>query len=584
MAELFGVPAAMSDEDWNRERLVEDLRQSYALLSQYDKEALSLYEPQANQAAIHACRARNVLVTGGNQSGKTLTCVIDDARCVTNQDPYDKYPKSGLLVLIGFGWKHIGTVFYPKLFKPGAFKIIRDRKTRKWRAYRPWTEEDADRAHEAEDAPPLISPRFYDPKDIAWEYRGQDQIAKVRLKTGWEIWCYSSESDPDGMQGFQADRVHIDEDVNKEQFVSEAQARLIIRKGQFCWSAMPHSRNVLRGNMSQKAEEIKEKAKDAIERGEVPEAPSVVEFILPFTENAYIDAETKKLKMEEWAMAGEDVLRMRAYGHYTFNDQAMYPAFHMKFHGYKRSLLPHREVPKDWTRFAAIDPGSQVCAAIFGAIPPDGKMCLIYDELRLVRCDAHMFGEAMEAKCKGYEFESFIIDAHGARLRDIGGGRNVWDQYTEALEKRGVKSHSTGSSFAPGVDNKTSRAEAVRLALRANQDNQAFVRFLMEDNGAPATPALVKSIQNFRKKRCPRTDVVLDEPETRGDVHHAQTLEYLLAYPGLKYVAPRNAVLDSEPAWKRIKKVFDDFNNRGRTQQQTNVVHFGPASQRRNSA
>jgi len=37
-------------------------------------------------------------------------------------------------------------------------------------------------------------------------------------------------------QGFQADLVHIDEDINNERFVGEMQARLSDRKGRFVWS------------------------------------------------------------------------------------------------------------------------------------------------------------------------------------------------------------------------------------------------------------------------------------------------------------------------------------------------------------
>lgn len=578
MAKHYGVPSRPEPENAEAlelQHLIQQWQQGATLLANYDKESLSIFEPQEYQREFFSNTCRNVLITGGNQSGKTLASAIDFARAVTNQDPHQKYPKTGLAVLIGFGWKHIGNVFYPKLFKPGAFKIIRDKKTLRWRAFRPWEQEDDARKAEAEDAPPLISTRFYDPKDIAWEYRGQDQFVKVRLNTGWEIWAFSSEADPAGMQGFAADIVWIDEDVDRESWIDEAQARLIMRNGRLIWSAMPHSRNARRSDMSECAQKAKE---DGVEN------PVFVEFSMPFVDNQYIPPDTKKQKIAEWSAAGDDVLRMRAYGLYTFNDQAMYPSFHVNFHGYKRENLPNREVPYEWTRFAAIDPGSQVCAVVFGAIPPDNSMCLVYDELRLERCDAYEFGESMQRKCRGYEMQAFIIDAHGARLRDIGGGLNVWDQYQNALSVRGVTCNASGSSFSPGVDKPISRAEAVRLALRCRSDETAYLRILVEDNGTPSVPHLVKSIQRFRKKKDKKTGMVLDEADARGDVHHAQCLEYLLSYHSLKYVAPQPQRKQDESTefWLKTKEWLKNFGPKHRSQR--DYVYLGPTSSLKESA
>jgi hypothetical protein len=101
-------------------------------------EALKLYRPNQNQAEIHECRASEILVIGGNRSGKSLCTFVEDARAVTAQDPYKKYPeKDGILVIVGKDWKHIGMVVYPMLFKWGAFKIAKDKFTGEWRAFDP---------------------------------------------------------------------------------------------------------------------------------------------------------------------------------------------------------------------------------------------------------------------------------------------------------------------------------------------------------------------------------------------------------------------------------------------------------------
>lgn len=572
MSEHFGVPnLPLPDVTamWDGPTLVEELKKSYSLLADYEKESLSLYEPHLIQQQIHQCRAKNVIVEGGNRSGKTLSTIIEDIRCVTNQDPYDKYPKSGLLVLLGKGWKHVGNVFYPMMFKPGAFKIIRDAKTRKWRSYRPWLAEDQERKSEVHPAPPLLSTRFYDPKNIAWECRGQNQFVKITLNTGWEIWAYSSESDPDNAQGFPADRIHIDEDIDKLGWVDELQSRLIDRNGCLWWSAMPHC-----GESNLALSDLEELAERHEREGH--EKPACVKFTIPLTENPHIDEEVKKQKAEEWMASGEDVYRMRMLGERTYDTIQMYPTFNISVHGMRRSELEKGQVPYDWTRFAAIDPGHQVCGVLFGAIPPSDDMVLVYDELYLSKCTASDFGDGMQRKTDGYSFHAFIIDFHGGRLRDIGGGLSVWEFYRSELVKRGVKSDASGSAFIPGCDEIQRRAEAVRMALRVRPNGTPQLRFLVEDNGSPATPNLIRTLKKYHKKTDSKKRV-MDEPESRGDCHLPQCLEYLLSYQNLHYIKPPPPQTAASN-WELILKQHEAFLNHGKRQEAHPMVHFGPAS------
>ena len=577
MPELYSVPPAMSDGggDWDHQRLTDELIRSYDHRADLNKDALLLYEPQEIQAQYHACRAPNVILIGGTRAGKTLCGCIEDARCVTNQDPNNKYPKKGRLMLLGYGWSHIGRVFYPMLFLPGAFKIIRDLETRQWRAYRPWEPADAAREDEAEDAPPLIHPRHYDPKDISWESKGQDQFVRVKLKTGWEILAFSSESDYRTAQGFRVNRIHIDEDLSNESWIGELTSRKAQDKGVLHWTAVPHSRNEAMLRMVEEAE------KDVDS-----DDPVYASFRLPFLANMHITPAAKKVALREWASEGEDVLRMRSDGEFTYDSVLMYPTFNLGLHGYKRSDLPKREVPKDWTRFAAIDPGSDVMGVLFAAVPPEDDFVLIYDELYIRQCDAVKFSMEMFKKTKGLSFHAFIMDYHGARLRDIGGGTQPIEQYREQFRKLGIKCEVCGSDFIPGSTDKPGRAESVRLALRAQDDtSQPRFRVLLddsEDGMAPAVPHLVRTLKRYRKKTVVRNGVsiVIDEPETRGDVHMAQVAEYLFAHRGLHYVKPSPA--PGAPAnWELIKKQHESFLTRSQRQDANQVVHFGPASTNR---
>jgi hypothetical protein len=477
-------------------------------------EALKLYRPTDDQAKIHQCRSSEILVLGGNRSGKSLCTFVEDARAVCGKDPHGKYPeKDGILAIVGKDWKHIGLVVYPMLFMAGAFKIIRDEQTKEWRAYNPET--DAARAKEAKPAPPLIPPRLIAKK--SWILKSARYIQSCQLTNGWQIYFFSSEGEPP--QGWQANRVHIDEDVNNgDAWVPEMQARLSDRKGVLCWSAMPHSKNdSLQG--------LAERADREVEIGK--ESPDIVKFVLRFLSNPHIDAEEKRKNIERWSALGEDVLRMRSDGEFITDSILCYPTFAMHVHGYDRADLPQNVIPDDWCRYIAIDPGHAVTAALFAAVPPDESMMLIYDQLYIRQCNAVIFAEKMAEKVRNQRFYAFLIDMHGGRLREIGSGRLPVELYTEELKKRDVRSETTSSSFLAGCDDIQARMAAVQNYLHIRPDGHPTLRILRS-----AVPDLEREIRRYKKKTqlVAGAYMVTDQPNTRGEVHACQCLEYLCAY------------------------------------------------------
>ena len=467
---------------------------------------------------------------GGNRSGKSLSTFVEDARCVTNQDPYGKYPKEGALMIVGKDWRHIGMTVVPYLFRAGAFRIIKDEKTGEWRAYNPATDEH--RRAETKPAPPLIPQRLV--KSTSWVLKSANYMQSCVLHTGWEIFFMSSEGEP--IQGVQIDRVHIDEDINNENWVPELQARLVDRKGKFCWSAMPHSTNNALLNLKERA--------DDCER-ELGDKSSIRQFRLRFLDNPFLDSEEKKKSIERWAASGEDVLRMRAEGDFVTDSVLVYPNFDIRIHGMEREELKDGMVPRDWCRYAVIDPGHSVTAVLFCAVPPSEDYWLLYDQLYLRQCNATIFGEQFAAKVRDYHFHAFIIDAHGGRLRDIGSGRLPVEQYTEQLIKHGVRSEVTGSSFLAGCDDIIARTEATRNALHIRPVGTPQVRVLRN-----ACPDLVREIKRYKKlvNYVAGTAIVTDKPNTRGEVHICQCLEYLCAYRP-SYHAPRLQNGEKEPWW-----------------------------------
>ena len=478
-------------------------------------EALRLYEPMPHQEEFHQCLASERIVLGGNRGGKTLAVAVEAARAATGQDPFGKYPKEGgNLAIVGRNWPHIGLVIYPILLKAGAFRIIKDEKTGAWRSIRP-----GDDKSKSKPAPPLIPPRMI--KDASWVLKNAGYLNKLELTNGWTIWCFSSEGQPP--QGYQADLIWLDEDLNNEAWVGECQARLADRKGRFVWSAMPHSRNdALIG--------LCERADKAVEDN-IPN-PIIKKFTFRFLDNAFIDTEEKRKNIERWSAIGTEELRMRAEGEFTTESTLMYPTFNTSVHVVSREEIP--QVPPDWTRYVAIDPGHAVMATLFAAVPPDEKFLLIYDELYIRNCNALIWGEQFAAKAQGQSIHCAIMDMHGGTLRDLGSGRLPHELYSEELKKRRITFRIGGSSFIPGSDDIPARTALVRQMLHIRGDGSTRLRIL-----EGAAPNLIRELKRYRKKTTTVNGQVFvtDAPQTRGEIHASQTLEYLCAYEP-KYHAP----------------------------------------------
>lgn len=177
----------------------------YELISRRS-ESLRIFQAMPEQERFFESDASERIALGGNRGGKTTVSVVEIARALTGQDPFDKYPKEGgKCILVGKDLTHCSKVFYSKLFKAGAFKVIRDEVTGQWRSYNPNDPEDKARALEAKKAPALIPSRFYDYNKIAWENK-KDEIPKtIPLKNGWVIHFFSSLGAPP--QGWNVDLV-----------------------------------------------------------------------------------------------------------------------------------------------------------------------------------------------------------------------------------------------------------------------------------------------------------------------------------------------------------------------------------------
>jgi hypothetical protein len=256
---------------------------------------------------------------------------------------------------------------------------------------------------------------------------------------------------------------------------------------------------------------------------------------------------------------------MRAEGEFTHESTLMYPTFNTSVHVIPRSEL--MTIPDDWTRYVAIDPGHTVMAALFGAVPPGEKFLLIYDELYIRDCNALIFGEHFAKKAEAQSFWSFILDMHGGRLRDIGGGRLPHELYSEELRKRNIRSRASGYGFIPGSDDIPARTAMVRQMLHIRGDGTTKLKFW-----EGACPNLLRELKRYRKKTTTLNGqtYVTDEPQTRGEVHACQVLEYLCAYEPKYHQPPK---VFGPRTW--IDKYLTDKARRKRSSSDSCIV-LGP--------
>jgi hypothetical protein len=431
------------------------------------------------QQRFFVCESPERIVRGGNRGGKTLAVAVEIARALTGQDPHRKYSDPPVVVVVvGFDLRHCAKVLFKKLFKPGAFLMIRDLATGKWRAYRPNDPSDAARVYETKPARPLIPRRFYDYKAIAWEEKKGEVAKCVTLKNGSELHFFSSKSNPP--QGWAIHLVAFDEEIEQPIWYPEMAARLLdnrivnpktgkVLNGRFIWSATPQAGTQVLYDLCARAKEQAEEA------GVAPTTtPVTSEFVLGMLDNSFM---SEGAKQELIAKIGnnEDEYRVRVLGDFALLGSRVYGDFAP--HGvHGMEAFP---IPDDWTRYAFIDPGRQVCAVLFVAIPPThseyaGRK-FIYDELYIKRCSAKIFAERMRDRLVAQTIEAWWIDHHAGRMTEIASGLTPEEQYSAALKSVGVRCQRTGFNFLWASDDVAGGIEAVRAGLHIQDGHGTWV-------------------------------------------------------------------------------------------------------------
>lgn len=478
----------------------------FAEVAKRQCESLKIFQPLKHVERFFSSDVPERILRGSNRSGKTLHASIEFARAVTGQDPYRKYPrKNGRAFVVGASGQHISEVLYRKLFRAGAFKIIKDDLL--WRTFEPWNKWDQKNKKKAKLAPPLIPPRMV--AQISWENKKEQVPNVVRMKNGWEIRFFSSQGIPP--QGSDVDLVWFDEEIVHPLWYPEVAARgTVDRSGKFFWSATAQKGGPQLFEMCERAEQDKHL-----------EDPQIVEVFAHIKDNKHFTQQQKDLFFSKLS---EEERMIRIEGEFAFTSFKVYPEFDRHTHAEE-----FFEIPSDWTRFAVIDPGRQVCACLFAAVPPpthhDPDCVVIYDELYIRQATARGFAEAMRHKTMNHEFHAFIIDHQGARVRDAGRGFSIEEQYSEELKRLDIKSRTTGHGFHWGATDVKAGIEKVRSWLLVGTDGKPKMRYFHDK-----CPNFWNEMGRYHWKR-ERTGMTTlkEEPEKRND-HLCDCARYLAMF------------------------------------------------------
>lgn len=443
---------------------------------------------------------------------------------------------------------HIRDVIFPKLFKAGAFRMIRDKETKLWRSYRPLDPEDQGHIHETKPCPPLITARFI--KDIAWRDKKGGIPSTISMKNGWQISFFVEKGTP--QRGVAVDLVWFDEEIAGGSWYSEMSSRLLDREGKFIWSAAPQTG-------TQQLYELHRRAEEQLARP--PDRRTIIEFHVVLRDNPHINPLQKKMLAEKLT---EDEARILIDGEYAILSYLVYPMFSKEKHG-----IQSFDIPTNWTHYAIIDPGHQVCAVLFVVAPPPdhelGKHRIAYDELYLKQCSADMFAEAASPKITGRNFEGFIIDRKMTQQADIGTGKSLEMQYMEALQRRNLACNVSGHGFIWGSMDVRGRLSQSRSWLEPKHNGRPTFLYFKD-----ILRFLVWEFERYHNKTIGKDKVLTDDPVRVND-HLMATVQYAAAH-GCEYVPPPVG----EPAPGGALALFNRWQAEANRKQGGQYIRLGP--------
>lgn len=520
-----------------------------------------------------------------HNSGKSTVASILFAAIATNRPVYDhegkpievrwKHQRGRKLTMwcIGYGQQHIGQTLYRLLFRPGLFKIIRDEKSRQWRAFRPWDAADQKRKEETKPSPPLIPSRYIKPNSFAWENKGEKVFTKVEIIDPMskeeiaEIYAFTSSGEVKA--GDPVDVIWVDEAIKYPSHYAEWQARLIDRRGRIFWSSWPEISN-------DALTKLTERAKDSEEKGD----GRVAEFVYSMSGNPHLESEAKQDAISGWS---EEERQARDLGEYLTEHLRMYPMFDENIHS-AICVDPTRdddlsailrktngEPPGNWTRELILDPGTTNPAVLFCAVPPPelGHYYVPYQEIYIPRLNAEQLAEKILQYSRNWYFERFIIDPKAGAQTPMGFGKTIERNYSDAFAKCKLTCAQTYSGFSWGSVDVAGRIGMVHKMLSTSRTGFPYLRIVTQ-----RCPNLCKQLRQYNKQV--QSGFVSEfKPAPRQKIDLAVCLEYW-ASRDPEYIPPPQAYSLGQSPMERVYQSLIGRNKKKKKQSES--ILLGPPS------
>jgi len=493
------------------------LRPMLGRLYQHRMEGIRLALSLPHMEKFHQCSAIWRLLVGANRSTKTFHALIESVRAWLGVDPYDKYVRRhGNSLVVARDLDNVAMLW--RMCTGPQFKMIRDERTRLWRAVRPDPNDplkldpyDAAYREQWRDAPPLIPPRLIPPGSIAWEHTSKKIPRIVNFPTtGWRVLFRSSQGQPP-----LGDHYHhglLDEQMLDDNFYWE------LNRGLVALSEDPrHHPKAIWSGTSQSANWQLADLYEAAEAG----SENVKAFMCLIDDNPYVPASAKKAFYD--SLTTDEERQVRYFGVFALYARRIYPMYDpMGVHGCEP--FP---VPPDWSHILVLDPATNHCATLLLAVDPEDKHVTVYDSFELSSGESHAVPWAEQAAKRQPEngYDSMVIDQQMGHQHAVGQDKTVAEHYFNAAMEAGVNVRFRGPTkglggFMPGSNDVEARTQALLgwLSIRGTGTHAGTPKLQVMRGVAPELDRQMKRAHMDEKRP--------DKRATKGAHDFVDDLEY----------------------------------------------------------
>lgn len=453
--------------------------------------------------------------------------------------------------VVAFDWRHVGKTIWRVLFKPDLFRVIRDQKTGRWRAWDPSNEQDKGLFKITRPSPPLI--RMTNVIDgmtgISWMDKKERQISACTLTDGTRMEFFPSTGAKP--QGDPAALIWIDEKIDDDRWYSELLVRLIDNQGRMVWTSWPDTQP------SAALSELEKRATDQLGK---PEAKAFA-YRFKGSENPYTKNETRDYVM---STMDEDTRKARDEGTMNLDRWRVYPRFSRFIHRamsgdesaddkLAKAIRKHNCVPPDWTRYMIFDPGTANPGVLFVAVPPPefGDFVVPYDEIYAHYQNAEEIAKLIKGKTEGQFFEDFIADAHACRQTPMGFSGTVGENYEKYLAQEKLTCRRHGSHFSYGDDAPLPRIMKTQGSMNIRSCGTPRLRIL-------GCPKLCEQLEVYRWAADAKGNPI-DKPYQYQKVDLAVCLEYFFSRSDCVYVKRPNSTPEDRRSPKSVAAAINQF-------------------------